>query len=353
MFNSQLPDNVHRRYNPLTGEWVLVSPHRNKRPWNGKIEKTNLEEKLPYDPACYLCPGNVRAGGKENPEYENIFVFDNDYAALQTDIHAFEYEKGNLIKAKSEQGKCRVICFSSLHNLSIPQMDVKHIKKVVEAWCSEYKELGKENNINYIQIFENKGEIMGCSNPHPHGQIWAQETIPDMPLKESEMQLKYFNKFGKSMLSDYLEEEIEIRERIVLSNNSFVVLVPFWAIWPFETMVVSKRHIQNITQFTEEEKMDLAEIYKILTIKYDNLFETSFPYSAGIHQSPTDGNKNQEWHFHMHFYPPLLRSATVKKFMVGYEMLANPQRDITAEQSAEKLRRLSNVHFTKNNLLNL
>jgi UDPglucose--hexose-1-phosphate uridylyltransferase len=345
MMEFEFTEHAHRRNNPLTGEWVLVSPHRTKRPWQGKVEKLNTGQRPQYDESCYLCPGNTRAGGVKNPEYTDVFVFQNDFSALVPDVPQGSFRNGELFIAESERGFCKVICFSPRHDLTIPQMSVEAITKVIELWCSEYLEIGNLDYINYVQIFENKGDIMGCSNPHPHGQLWAQQTVPVEPAKESKRQFEYFKRYGKSLLSDYLEEELKSGERIVVANEHFVALVPFWAVWPYETMIISRRHVQNLTQLTTEEKMAYADIYKKLTVLYDNLFETSFPYSAGIHQSPTDGKEHEEWHLHMHFYPPLLRSATVKKFMVGYEMLANPQRDITAEQSAEKLRGLSDVHY--------
>ncbi|MDF9800517.1 UDPglucose--hexose-1-phosphate uridylyltransferase [Catalinimonas alkaloidigena] len=340
-----LKEHPHRRYNPLTGEHVLVSPHRMKRPWQGQVEKLDEEKRPEYDPKCYLCPGNSRAGGEQNPQYESTFVFTNDFAALKEDVPGGSEEKGNLLRAQSEKGICRVICFSPRHDLTLPQMEVAEIVKVVELWQKEFEELGSHPEINYVQIFENKGQMMGCSNPHPHGQIWAQSTVPMEPVLEGKHQGDYLQKNGSSLLEDYVKLELEEKERIVLENEHFVAVVPFWAVWPFETMIISKRHLQNILQFTGEEKLAYAEILKKLTILYDNLFETSFPYSAGIHQAPTDGLEHTEWHFHHHFYPPLLRSATVKKFMVGYEMLGDPQRDITAESSAERLRNLPKGHY--------
>ncbi|GAB7089187.1 UDP-glucose--hexose-1-phosphate uridylyltransferase [Marinifilum fragile] len=338
-------ENPHRRYNSLTGEWILVSPHRSKRPWQGQVEKVVEEKRPEYDPQCYLCPTNERVGGEKNPNYEDVYSFQNDFSALLQDTPEGEFSDGDLFRAKSESGICKVICFSSNHSLTVPEMKVENIRKVVDLWCKEYKELGDREDIGYVQIFENKGSIMGCSNPHPHGQIWASKLIPLETSKESENQKAYYEKHGRTMLSDYLKIELDKKERILVENNSFVALVPFWAVWPFETMIISKRAVSNLLELTDEEKTDLADVYKKLTIMYDNLFEVSFAYSAGLHQAPTDGEKHPEWHLHMHFYPPLLRSASVKKFMVGYEMLGTPQRDITAEGAAKRLRELSKIHY--------
>jgi len=338
-------DHSHRRFNPLTGEWIQVSPHRSKRPWQGQVEKVVESKRPQYDPDCYLCPGNTRIGGEQNPQYENTFSFTNDFAALRPDVPTGDYVEDELFIAKSERGICKVVCFSPRHDLTIPEMPIDSIKKVIDLWVEEYKILGAIDFINHVQIFENKGATMGCSNPHPHGQIWAQESIPVEPQKKSERQGNYYKKHKKSLLSDYLKKELEKNERILFENEHFVALVPFWAVWPFEAMIISKRHITNITEFSEDEKKLFAVTYKKLGVMYDNLFETSFPYSAGIHQAPTDGEEHPAWHFHMSFYPPLLRSATVKKFMVGYEMLANPQRDITAEQAARMLKSLPETHY--------
>jgi UDPglucose--hexose-1-phosphate uridylyltransferase len=334
----------HKRLNLLTGEWILVSPHRAKRPWQGQTESSNNAVRPDYDPNCYLCPGNKRSGGAINEKYNEPWAFTNDFSALLPNTDQAQ-SSDSLFVAQSERGICRVICFSPNHSLTIPEMQVSEIVKVIKLWQDEYKTLGSKSFINHVQIFENKGAVMGCSNPHPHGQIWAQESIPNEVYKEETRQKEYFDKNKRPLLLDYLNQELEKNERIVCQNEHFVSLVPYWATWPFETMILPKRHIKSLTELTAEERIAFAAIYQQTTIKYDNLFNTSFPYSAGIHQSPTNGEENKHWQMHMHFYPPLLRSATVKKFMVGYEMLANAQRDITAEQSAQRLSELPNIHY--------
>lgn len=337
--NEYLNDNSHRRYNILTGEWVLVSPHRAKRPWQGKNEALPKKQTISYDPDCYLCPGNTRINGAVNPDYKDVYIFQNDFAALQNNVKEFSLDN-KLLKAKSESGICKVICFSPDHSKSLGEMNKKEILKVIEAWQTEYLLLGKEKNINYVQIFENKGGIMGCSNPHPHGQIWSQSSLPNEVVKKNTNQLNYFLNQQSSLLKDYLNQELKEKERIIYENKNCVVLVPFWAIWPFETMIIPKKHQQNISTLVGKEREDFAEAILVITKTYDKLFECSFPYSSGIHQAPTDNKNNQHWHWHMSFYPPLLRSATVKKFMVGYEMFGMPQRDITPEQAALRLKAL-------------
>lgn len=339
-------EDPHRRYNPLINEWVLVSPHRSKRPWQGQNEKISMDALPQYDPSCYLCPGNVRANGMHNPDYKEAFVFENDFAALKQDEIEWEATQNTtFFKAQPERGISRVVCFSPNHNETLPEMSVASIETIVRTWQQEYTNLGKIDYINYVQIFENKGSVMGCSNPHPHGQIWAQSSLPTQVEKTQNNLKMYFDQHQRTLLQDYIQEELLKEERIVIENDHFVALVPFWAIWPYETLIVSKRAVPKITDFTPEEVQHFAAILKQLTTKYDNLFQTSFPYSSGIHQAPTDGEDHPEWHFHMHFYPPLLRSATVKKFMVGYEMMGESQRDITPEKSAAMLREQSDFHY--------
>lgn len=344
--SNQFEDKPHRRFNILTGEWVLVSGHRAKRPWQGQHEASESEQSLAYDESCYLCPSNTRVSGQSNPKYDSVYVFDNDHAALTYQSEKFEQNTKGLLQARSESGRCRVICFSPRHDLTLAQMDVADIQSVVNVWAEEYQALAAQDDINHVQIFENKGQAMGCSNPHPHGQIWAQESVPNEMAKELERMKAYFDAHQKTpILQAYLELELKQQERIVCENEHFLVVVPYWAIWPFETLVLPKHTVTNISQMSESQKQGLAEIIKVLTVKYDNLFNTSFPYSAGIHQAPVDGKDYPECTLHMHFYPPLLRSATVKKFMVGYEMLGGPQRDITPEKSALLLREAPTVHY--------
>jgi UDPglucose--hexose-1-phosphate uridylyltransferase len=340
-----LADHPHRRLNILTGEWILVSPHRAKRPWQGQIENVEAESLPKYDPNCYLCPGNERAGGIRNPNYSSTFVFTNDFGALLPESPKEGLSSNGLLVAKGEQGVCRVVCFSPRHDLTLPEMEVSQIKRVVDTWIGEYESLGSRPNINYVQIFENKGQVMGCSNPHPHGQIWAHESIPTEPFKELTQMAEYLRGKDRCLLCDYLRLELDVKERLVCENDEFVVLVPFWAVWPYEIMIVPSFHISSLSDFSEAARDDLADMMKRVGIRYDNLFETSFPYSMGIHQAPLDGQDYGYWHMHLHYLPPLLRSATVRKFMVGYELLAMPQRDITAEQAAAALRSLPGIHF--------
>jgi UDPglucose--hexose-1-phosphate uridylyltransferase len=335
-----LTRHPHRRYNPLTREWVLVSPQRTERPWQGQMEDVTQERQLQHDPECYLCPGNLRVGGVRNPSYTSTFVFENDFASLRPYTPAGKLDEGGLLVAESEQGICRVVCFSPRHDLTIARMEVSGLRQVVDTWTDQYVELGSLSFVNWVQIFENRGAQMGASNPHPHGQIWANAGAPNESMKEDRAQREYLIEHDSCLLCDYLRLEIKSGERLICANDSFYALVPFWAIWPFETMILSKRHTTGMDDFNEVERAAFADILKRLTNSYDKLFQVSFPYSMGFHQRPTDGVAHPEWHFHGHFYPPLLRSASIRKFMVGYELLAMPQRDITPESAGQRLREL-------------
>ena len=338
-------DQPHRRFNPLTGEWILVSPHRTQRPWQGQVEKVAEESSPAHDPKCYLCPRNERAGGLKNPDYPTTFVFDNDYPALLPDTPAESFDEAGLLIARGESGTARVICFSPRHDLTMATMDVPALRSVVDMWADQYRELGGLSNIGYVQIFENRGSAMGASNPHPHGQIWASSSIPNEPLREQEHQVAYQKRHAECLLCETVRLEASLKERVVIENEHWVVLVPFWAIWPFETLVLPRRHVRSVDELEPAERDALADVLKRLTCRYDNVFEVSFPYSMGLHQKPTDGNGHPEWHLHLHFYPPLLRSATVRKFMVGFEMLGGAQRDITPESAAARLRELPEEHY--------
>lgn len=338
MSDFDLKEHPHRRLNQLTGEWLLVSPHRAKRPWQGQTEKTAVEKLPEYDPACYLCPRNTRANGATNPDYKETFVFDNDFAALLPDAPGGAINDENLLVATSERGIARVVCFTPRHDLTFARMERQTIRRVVDEWARQYLELGAPDFIKNVQIFENRGAMMGASNPHPHGQIWASESVPNEVAKEQNQQAKYLQKNNRCLLCDYLKLEQARGERIVFENESFAVLVPFWAIHPFEVMIVGKRHAASLDELNDAERDGLADAIKRLTVRYDNLFDVPFPYSMGFHQKPTDGEAHAEWHVHAHFYPPLLRSATIRKFMVGFELLASPQRDITPEQAAARIR---------------
>ena len=339
-------DRSHRRLNLLTGEYVLVSPHRTQRPWQGRVERVAEEARPAFDPGCYLCPGNARAGGHQNPDYRGSFVFDNDFAALMPkEPGAVVPSSGSLLQAEPESGICKVVCFSPRHDLSLPEMSVPELESVLDAWTAETRSLAAREDIRCVQIFENKGELMGCSNPHPHSQIWATEHLPNESAKELLHQRAYFAKHARPLLMDVLKEELRLGERIVLENEGFVALVPFWAVWPFETLVLPRRPLRTLLDMDARDRHLLADLIKRLTTRYDNLFEISFPYSMGFHQAPFDGDDHAEWLLHMHFYPPLLRSATVRKFMVGFEMLGMPGRDITPELAAQRLRDMSDIHY--------
>jgi UDPglucose--hexose-1-phosphate uridylyltransferase len=339
-------EHAHRRRNPLTDSWILVSPQRSMRGRQAQKESL-VEEVLPkHDPNCPLCAGNERESGLINPPYTSAFAFWNDFPAMISEnVEETDFFQSELFTVKAERGLCRVICFSPRHDLTIPEMAVEDIRKIVDVWCSEYGALSGIAFVNHVLIFENKGTMMGCSHAHPHGQIWAQGSIPEEAAKKNKTQLAYYKKHGKTLLSDYWAAELTKKERMIFQNDHFVGLVPYWATWPFEAMIIPKRAMPRITNMTNDEKNSFADAYKQLTVCYDNLFECSFPYSAGIHQAPTDGKEHPEWHFHKTFYPPLLRSAQVKKVMSGYELFANPHRDITPERAAALMRRVSKYHY--------
>lgn len=336
-------EHPHRRYNPLTDQWVLVSPHRAKRPWQGQQEKVQEEQKPSHDPHCYLCPRNKRITGEPNPDYSKPYVFKNDFSALLVDSPAPEVSQDPLFQSSVARGESRVICFSPDHSKTLPLLTESEIEAVIDVWKAQLNELGQQ--YQWVQIFENKGAAMGCSNPHPHGQIWANSFLPNEVAREDENQRKYYEKYGSILLVDYAKRELEQKERIVVETKHWVAVVPYWAVWPFETLLLPKAHVKRLTELTAEQSQDLAVILKKLTTKYDNLFEISFPYSMGFHAAPFNGKENEHWQLHAHFYPPLLRSATVRKFMVGYEMLGESQRDLTAEQAAARLRELSDIHY--------
>lgn len=348
-------DTPHRRYNPLTREWVLVSPHRARRPWLGQVEKTPPEDLPVYDPDCYLCPGNARAGGVRNPGYQGTYVFDNDFPALLLpgdDLGEIEISADHLFHVETAAGICRVVCFSPRHDLTLPELSQVDVEAVIRTWTEQTEDLGARDFISYVQVFENKGAMMGCSNPHPHSQIWAVNHIPNEPFKEMVSQEEYRRTRGACLLCSYLESELARGERIVVANDHFTALVPYWAVWPFEILLVGNRHTGRLADLSAIEVSALGDILRQVTARYDNLFEISFPYSMGFHQRPfsryepfSAEDLDLAWHLHAHFYPPLLRSATVRKFMVGFEMLASPQRDLTAEKAAERLRSLPALHY--------
>jgi UDPglucose--hexose-1-phosphate uridylyltransferase len=337
-------EHPHRRYNPLTREWVLVSPHRTKRPWQGQVEKLAEPARASYDPGCYLCPGNARSGGHRNPPYEQTFVFKNDFSALLEDTPAGQAEPHPLLRAEAVSGICRVICFSPRHDLTVAEMERADLRHVVDVWAEQYAELNTTPGIAYVEVFENRGAMMGCSNPHPHCQIWAGSMVPNEIEKEQAAQREYTAAHGTNLLGDYLDYELKAGERIVCANEHFAALVPWWAIWPFEVMLVARDAVTGLDELNADQRDALADILKRITTRYDNLFEISFPYSFGFHQRPA-GAREAAWRLHGHFYPPLLRSATVRKFLVGYEMLAMPQRDITPEAAAQRLRDAGEFHY--------
>ena len=335
-------EHPHRRFNPLIEEWVLVSPHRAKRPWQGQVETVDEDERPSYDKTCFLCSGNTRINGEVNDNYTNTYVFTNDFAALKTDTPEVE-SNDPLFKMATEQGESRVICFSPDHSKTLPQLSIDEIDKVVSTWKNQCEELGKV--YQWVQVFENKGSMMGCSNPHPHGQIWAQQQLPTLVNKKQIALSKYYQEHGSNLLLDYAHREVEQGERVVVKNDDWLVVVPYWAGWPFETLLLPRFAINRMTDITPSQQRSLADAIKQITIKYDNLFNCSFPYSMGWHGAPYDGDIHPEWTLHASFFPPLLRSSTVRKFMVGYEMMAESQRDLTAEQAAQRLRDVPSIHY--------
>jgi UDPglucose--hexose-1-phosphate uridylyltransferase len=340
----------HRRFNPLRGEWVLVSPQRNERPWQGQIEPRTGEPVATYDPACYLCPGNRRAGGAVNPNYASTFAFDNDYAALTPEGAAGASQPpaappADLLIAQPARGLCRVVCFSPRHDLALPRMSVPALRKVIDTWIAECAAIAARPWARYALVFENRGAMMGASNPHPHGQIWATDDVPNEPVRERESFARYEREHGGCLLCQYLELETSVAERIICANDAFLAVVPFWATWPFETLLISRRHVAALSGLDDGERDALADLLRRLTTRYDNLFETPFPYSMGFHQQPLREPAASPSHLHAHFYPPLLRSASIRKFMVGFELLGSPQRDLTPEEAAGRLREAGEIHY--------
>jgi UDPglucose--hexose-1-phosphate uridylyltransferase len=333
----------HRRHNPLLDEWVLVSAERTRRPWQGREESLQAEPLAPYDPDCYLCPGNVRATGQRNPDYGSTFVFTNDFAALRPDSSRERVESGMLL-AEGEPGTCRVICFSPRHDRTLGVMSNADVRRVVDLWAEQTAELGRD--YRWVQVFENRGEIMGASNPHPHGQIWAGTALPVEAAREDANQQRYLDDSGRRLLLDYAQQE-EGGPRIVAERGNWLVVVPFWAVWPFETLVMSRQPAGRLTDLDDRDRDNLAEVLGELLARYDNLFHYPFPYSMGWHQAPFDGGRHEHWQLHAHLYPPLLRSASVRKFIAGYELLAETQRDLTPEDAAERLRAVPAVNMVQ------
>jgi UDPglucose--hexose-1-phosphate uridylyltransferase len=334
---SPLLTSPHRRFNALTGEWVLVSAGRTDRPWQGSTEKPPTTTRPEFDPSCYLCPGNTRANGETNPDYETTFVFTNDFAALRPQVEP-EVRVDGLLRSESEPGTCRVICYSPRHDLDLASMPADEIRPVVDLWADQISDL--TGDYQWVQVFENRGAAMGASNPHPHGQIWAGTALPDEPAKEDRRQEEHLRKQGSTLLLDYLAQELG-GERIVATTEHWVALVPFWAVWPFEMLLLPRRHIPTLPDLGDEERGDLAAMLADVLDRYDRVFDHPFPYSMGWHGAPAPAAAHEHWQLHAHFYPPLLRSATVRKHMVGYELLAEVQRDVTAEDVAQRLRALA------------
>ncbi len=339
------PQTPHRRHNPLLDEWVLVSPHRLERPWQGQVEDEAAATRPAYDPKCYLCPGNARANGENNPRYAATFAFDNDYPALLPGGPASESAGSELVRSMPVSGRCRVLCFSPRHDLTLAEMNTPDVRGVVDAWADETRSLGAQPEIAYVQAFENKGPMMGFSNPHPHGQVWATSYVPQVPARKLETQRAWLGRHGSDLLGDYLEEELRRGERVVCRNESWVALVPWWAVWPFELLLVPVRRAADLPSLPGDARQGLADLLRRCAVRYDNLFRTSFPYSLGFHGQPYDGSEHPEWRLHAVFFPPLLRSATVRKFLVGFELTAEPQRDLTAEAAAARLREQDETHY--------
>ncbi|MCG6921432.1 MAG: UDP-glucose--hexose-1-phosphate uridylyltransferase [Acidobacteria bacterium] len=337
----------HRRYNPLLDEWVLCSPHRLQRPWQGKVEDEPEDTRPDYDPSCYLCPGNVRANGERNPAYTSTYAFDNDFPALLPESSAGATDGGGLLVSGPATGRCRVICFSPRHDLTLAEMSPEETRPVVDAWAHETEAIGSDPGIRYVQVFENKGAMMGCSDPHPHCQVWATGHVPLIPARKLATQRAWLRRHGRDLLGDYLERELEANERIVCRNRHWIALVPWWALWPFEVMVVPVRRVPDLPSLDGDERDALAEVLHRVSVRYDNLFRTSFPYSMGFHGRPTDGQEHPWWRLHAVYFPPLLRSATVRKFLVGFELTAEPQRDLTAEDAAARLRDQGETRYRK------
>jgi UDPglucose--hexose-1-phosphate uridylyltransferase len=330
----ELPPSPHRRYNPLTDEWVLVSPGRTQRPWTGAMEPEPTGEQGGYDPDCYLCPGNQRAGGARNPAYESTYVFTNDFAALTPGVASPARQLG-LLRVEGAAGSCRVLCFSPRHDLTLATLPQPEVRTVIDAWAQQTTELGAD--YPWVQVFENRGTAMGASNPHPHGQIWATSRLPNEAVRESAAQRAHLKNHGQSLLVEYAAQESG-GPRIVFENEAWLVVVPFWAVWPFETLVLPRGESSRLADLDGTARDMLAAAMAALLDRYERLFASPFPYSMGWHQAPFDESASDAWQLHAHYYPPLLRSATVRKFMVGYELLAEPQRDLTAEEAAERLR---------------